>query len=182
MSWTNNIDQSQRGADTTFRLRWIQLESVLSLIFYKFFFKFKSTWTRWLVQIFSYRTEILTTGVVTAKVGWYWIWLKSTKWFKIYDIFFIIFYSILVTRKRFVELKFSTLVQQLLPVYLGKFTKINLTNLIVYLAIEIFLSDFFYSCKTNETFLLVKISTYRIKIFYMNEIRKNFGCCWLWHS
>ena len=45
------------------------------------------------MQIASYRTEISTTIVVMAKVGWYCIWRESTKWFKIYDIFFIIFYS-----------------------------------------------------------------------------------------
>ena len=83
------------------------------------------------MQISSYRTEILTNSVlVTAKVSCYCIWLESTKWLKIYDIFSIIFNSTLITQKRFVELKFSILVQQLLLNYLEKFDEFNLANLI----------------------------------------------------
>ena len=52
------------------------------------------------MQISSYRTEILTTNVVTAKVGRYRVWLKSTKWFKIDDSSFITFDSTLIIRKR----------------------------------------------------------------------------------
>ena len=94
------------------------------------------------MQISSYRTEILTASVVTAKVGWYSIWLESTQCFKIYD-FFIIFDSTLITRKRLFELKLSTLVEQLLHECLGKFNKFNLKNLIIDLGIQIFLMNFF---------------------------------------
>ena len=118
-------------------------------------------------------TEILTTSVVTAVIGWYCILLKPTKWSKIYVIFFIIFDSTLITRKQFVELKFSLLVQQLLLDYLAKLKKFNSKNLIVDLAIKMFLF-FFIAAKRTE------FKLYRIKTFYINEITKKYGYCWLW--
>ena len=39
------------------------------------------------MQIPGYRTEVLTTSVITAMFCWYCIWLESTERFKIYEFF-----------------------------------------------------------------------------------------------
>ena len=48
----------------------------------------------------------------------------------------IIFASILITRTRFFELKFSILVKELLPDCIRKLNKFNLTNSIIDLALK----------------------------------------------
>ena len=97
-------------------------------------------------------TEILTHGsigsAVTAKVVWYCISLELKNWFKICEISFVILDSTLIIRERIVELKFSTLVEQLLPDCLEKLNKFNSTNLIIDLAINIHIF-FLISCKTT---------------------------------
>ena len=92
------------------------------------------------MQIFSYPNKFFTTSEVTTKVCWYCIRPESTKWFKMYDIFSIIIDSTLKIRKRLVEMKFSTLVEQLLPDCHRKLNYFNLTNLIIDLAVKFFFS------------------------------------------
>ena len=83
--------------------------------------------------------------------GWLVLHLsRIDKVSKIDDIFFLIFHSTLIIRKRFLELKFSTLVEQLLPDCLGKFNKFNVTNLIIDLTIKIFLMIFFLLIATKR--------------------------------
>ena len=108
-----------------------------------FFFKNSNRRKHYLMQISSYQTKILTISLVTAKIGSYCICLEWTKWLKIYDIFSIIFYSTLITRKRLMDLKFSTLVEQ--PNCVRKFNNFNLTNLFIDLVMKILWMIFFIS-------------------------------------